>query len=365
MVIRSVSIALALLASICLSMGTARAHDGDAAKEGAVSFYDHVRPIFLAHCYGCHQPAKAQGKLDMTNMQGLLKGGESEDPAIVPGEPDEGTLIAMITPAGDKADMPKGRPPLAADEIALIAEWIRQGAKDDSPKAAVQKFTVDKPPVYNLAPVLTSLDYSPDGALLAVSGYHEVLLHKADGSERVARLVGLSERIESVKFSPDGKRLAVTGGSPGRMGEVQIWDVAQPKLLLSTAVTNDTLYGASWSGDGKLVAFGCGDSTLRAIDAKSGKQVFYQSAHNDWVMDTVFSVDSSHLVSVSRDRSMKLNIVATQRFVDNITSFARPGNVTDDVTLGDGQMDVGANLLLGATLDPGRLFCRLVRRRAR
>ena len=31
----------------------------------------------------------------------------------------------------------------------------------------------------------------------------------------VARLVGMSERIESVAFSPDGAALAVAGGSPG------------------------------------------------------------------------------------------------------------------------------------------------------
>jgi len=37
-------------------------------------------------------------------------------------------------------------------------------------------------------------------ALLAVAGYHEVLLHKADGSGIVGRLVGLSERIQSLAF---------------------------------------------------------------------------------------------------------------------------------------------------------------------
>ncbi|NDB77838.1 MAG: hypothetical protein EB141_19710, partial [Verrucomicrobia bacterium] len=100
-------------------------------------------------------------------------------------------------------------------------------------------------PVYSLPPVITSLDYSPDGKLLAVAGFHEVLLHQANGSGLVARLVGLSERIESVKFSPDGKRLAVAGGLPGRMGEVQIWDVEKRKLALSHSVTYDTLYGAT------------------------------------------------------------------------------------------------------------------------
>jgi WD40 repeat protein len=134
----------------------------------------------------------------------------------------------------------------------------------------------------------------------------------------------LSERIQSLAFSPDGKELAVTGGDPCRFGELQIWDVPRQKLRLSVIVTFDTLYGASWSPDGSKVSFGCADNTLRAVDAKTGKQVLFQGAHSDWVLDTVFSTDASHLVSVSRDMSMKLTEVATQRFVDNITSIT-PG----------------------------------------
>ena len=47
-------------------------------------------------------------------------------------------------------------------------------------------------------------------------------------------------------------------------------------------------------------------------------------SHNDWVLDTVFSADGSHLISVGRDMTAKLTEVATQRFVDNITSIT-PG----------------------------------------
>ena len=42
---------------------------------------------------------------------------------------------------------------------------------------------LDHPPIYQRPPVITSLDFSPDGSLLAVAGFHEVLLWKADGSE--------------------------------------------------------------------------------------------------------------------------------------------------------------------------------------
>ena len=290
-----------------------------------VSYDKQIRPIFQAQCQGCHQPAKAGGGYVMTAFDRLLKGGESDDRAIVPGKPAESHLIEQITPDKDgKAEMPQNKPPLSAGEIELITRWIAQGASDDTPRNAQARYDMDHPPEYTRLPVIPALAFSPDGSLLAVAGFHEVLLWKADGSELVGRLVGLSERVESLAFSPDGKKLAVTGGRPARMGEVQVWDVAKRKLALSVPVTYDTVYGVSWSPDGTKIAFGCADNTVRAIDAKTGEQVLFSGSHNDWALDTVFSADGSHLMSVGRDMAAKLTEVATQRFVDNITSIT-PG----------------------------------------
>ncbi|HEX8201176.1 MAG TPA: c-type cytochrome domain-containing protein, partial [Isosphaeraceae bacterium] len=277
-----------------------------------------------SNCQGCHQAAKAGGGYVMTAYDHLLAGGESGLAAIVPKDPEESYLIEQVTSEDGKAAMPLDRPALAKTDVDLLRRWIAEGAVDDTPAAARQRYDQDHPPVYTRPPVITALDYSPDGQWLAVGGFHEVLLWKADGSERVGRLIGLSERIESVRFSPDGKRLAVTGGLPGRMGEVQVWDVSKRKLLLSVPVTFDTVYGASWSPDGTQIAFGCADNTVRAIDAKSGAQVLYMGSHTDWALDTAFSVDGSHLISVGRDMTTKLTEVATQRFVDNVTSIT-PG----------------------------------------
>ena len=298
------------------------ASEADADVE--VSFFRDVRPIFQAHCQGCHQPAKASGAYVMTSSDALRTSGDSEEPPIVPGEPDDSFLIALITPDDGEASMPQDGPPLSDRQIEIIRQWIAAGAVDDTPASNRARIDAEHPPVYTRPPVITSLDYSPDGKLLAIAGFHETLLHRADGSGLVARLIGMSQRVESVRFSPDGTRLAVTGGSPAQMGEVQIWDVGSQELLLSVPITFDTVYGASWSPDGKLLALGCTDNTVRAIEVDTGKQVLYQGAHSDWVFGTVFSVDGSHLVSVGRDASAKLIEVPHQRFVDNVTSIT-PG----------------------------------------
>ena len=294
------------------------------ADEESVSYYRQIRPIFQSHCQGCHQPAKQSGGYVMTDFKKLLNGGESETAAVMPGKPDESYLLDLITPSDGEAEMPKGKAPLSQPEIDLIRRWIIEGAEDDTPDNAREKYNLDNPPIYSRQPIVTSMDYSPDGRLLAVSGFHEVLLHKADGSGLSARLIGLSARIESISFSPDGQRLAVTGGLPERTGEVQVWDVATHELKLSIPLTHDTVYGASWSPDGTLIAVGCTDSVVRAFNSETGEQVFFNGAHDDWALDTVFSVDGSHLVSVGRDMTTKLYNVPTQRFIDNVTSIT-PG----------------------------------------
>jgi WD40 repeat protein/mono/diheme cytochrome c family protein len=292
---------------------------------GKVSYYRDVRPIFQQHCQGCHQPAKAGGSFVMTDFAGLLKPGDSGNAGVVPGKPEESYLLAQVTPKDGKAEMPQKGDPLKPAQVETIARWIREGAIDDTPASAkVVLIDAEHPPEYRLPPVITSLAYSPDGKWLAVTGYHEILLHDAEHPGRPARLVGLSERVQSIAFSPNGKYLAAAAGDPGRFGEVQVWDVAKRELKLSAPVTYDTVYGVSWSPDGTTLAFGCADNTVRAIDAFSGRQVLQMGTHSDWVLGTAFSRDGQHLVSVSRDMTLKLTEVATQRFVDNVTSIT-PG----------------------------------------
>ncbi len=318
--------ALVVLAYVFAATGSAVSFAADAKPAGdkppaPVSFYRQVRPILQRECAGCHQPSKQGGKLLLTSYEGLKKGGEGGE-GFVAGKPAESTIITMIS--GEKPEMPKNRDPLQPKLVELITRWIAEGAKDDTPARVEETISPEKPPKYANPPVITALAYSPDSKLLAVSGYHEILVHNADGGGLVKRLVGRAQRLEAIRFSPDGKLIGAVGGSPALFGEVQLWNVADSKLAQSITISYDTLFGASFSDDGSKFAFGGADNRARVINVADGKEIMRFDAHSDWVLGTTFSLKLDHLITISRDMSMKLVIVENAQLVDNITSIT-PG----------------------------------------
>lgn len=279
----------------------------------APSFHRDIRPILQKQCSGCHRPGGASSGLDVTTYSAFKTGGK-RGLAFVAGDAEASLtvkyLVATILP-----QMPLGGSALPKDQIDLIREWIIAGAKDDSPALELSQ---SKPAFYTQAPVITALRYSPDGKLLAVAGNGEVLLHRADGSGLVARLPGEAERLLSLAFSLDGKTLVAGGGTPARFGEVQVWDVASAKSLRAMKLTTDTVFGASLAPDGSRIAVGCADNTVHVFDAKSGEEIYKIGNHENWVLSTVFGVNSKRLVSVGRDRAAKLVDAETGRFLENV-----------------------------------------------
>jgi WD40 repeat protein len=299
-------------AGLLFSLSSVKAQDNK-----PVSFFQEIVPIFKRSCTGCHHPGKLKGQLDLTAYETFQKGGK-HGPSFKPGDPKNSTIIEEIS--GPEPSMPKEGDPLSKSEVALIERWIAEGAKNDSP-ANANTFKLSEPPVYKVAPVISALAYSPDGSILAISGYHEVLLHKTDGSGIIARLVGESTRIESLAFSTDGKSLLVGGSAPARFGEIQVWDVAKREMLKSFKVAYDSIYGVSFSPDAERIAFGCADNTARVVAAKDGKELLKFENHSDWVLATAFTVDGKRLLTGSRDRAMKMIDASNGQFIDDINKL--------------------------------------------
>ena len=93
-------------------------------------FLTDVRPVLRDRCMGCHSGDDPPMGLDFTGIATLISDHPEHGRAIVPGEPDQGTLVKTITwDSGYAVRMPPGdREPLTAAEIAAIERWIREGA---------------------------------------------------------------------------------------------------------------------------------------------------------------------------------------------------------------------------------------------
>jgi hypothetical protein len=99
--------------------------------------------VFTPICTVCHAGGSApQGlRLDATNAYALLVGVSStEVPGILrvkPGDPDSSYLIHKLEGhASVGAQMPFGGPPLSAETIAVIRQWILDGAMQSAAAAA-------------------------------------------------------------------------------------------------------------------------------------------------------------------------------------------------------------------------------------
>ncbi len=291
-----------------------------AAAPGAAqpaSYYNEVRPLLQVHCSGCHQPANKLSGLDITTYEGILQGGAKYGSSLAKGAPDNSPLANLISGKLEPR-MPMGGAALAPETVELVTRWIREGADDDTPAEAKAPQAPTEPPRYTQAPTITAMSFSPDGTLLAVGGFKEILVHRADGSAIEARLLGRSDKIHSIDFSEDGTRLVAIGGTPALFGELQVWDLQSRELVRSVAATSDTLFAGDVSPDGKRAVFGAADKTVRMVDLETGEEVFKAGHHEDWVLQSVFGIDGKRIVSISRDRAAKLADAGTGAFLENV-----------------------------------------------
>ena len=98
-----------------------------------VVFAWKIQPLFKTKCLTCHgdDPKKLKGDLDMRSLMGLLKGGESEEPSIVVGEPLKSPLYLAVTRMHEDdwlAMPPKENDKLTVEQVGYIKKWIKAGA---------------------------------------------------------------------------------------------------------------------------------------------------------------------------------------------------------------------------------------------
>lgn len=100
------------------------------AKAGgsAGQFHKEVLPILQKECFRCHGE-KDKGGLKLDSREAALRGGDSEIPSIVPGNPDSSELMVRLRTKDEDLAMPPSGNPLDKAQIATLEAWIREGAK--------------------------------------------------------------------------------------------------------------------------------------------------------------------------------------------------------------------------------------------
>src|SRR5438105_3516121 len=128
----SISVATILCAGLTWTASSADPKtpvDSDhAAKmaKGLDLFKKHVRPVLVQRCVRCHGGKEVESQFDLTEREGLLRGGKA-GPAILVGKSKESLLYQLITHAREP-HMPFESKKLPDDTIASIAAWIDNGA---------------------------------------------------------------------------------------------------------------------------------------------------------------------------------------------------------------------------------------------
>lgn len=129
--------ATAKQASVAAPEKAVTADHAAAMAKGLDLFKKQVRPLLVQRCYKCHGGDTVESKLDLSDRDKLLHGGES-GPALVAGNADASLLYQLVRHAKEPK-MPYGRRKLADNEISVIARWINLGAPYDTPLTPLKK----------------------------------------------------------------------------------------------------------------------------------------------------------------------------------------------------------------------------------
>ena len=277
----------------------------------AVDYVRQIQPLWDEHCTDCHSANDADGDFALDTAAALKKGGKSGD-AIVAGKADDSLLVKFLKGRSGKTGKNQFMPPgkrdhLKPEEIALIKQWINEGAstgepgKTAEPLAGLPKVATKSPtkPIHSAAA-------TTDGKLVALGRYGSVEIVDATAGKATRTITGIDGKVSSIVFSQDSGSLFVAAGVPGVSGVAYQFSVADGKQIRSFQGHTDALYTLALSPDGMTLATGGYDQKIRLWDISTGKEKAILKGHNGCINGLSFRPDGKVLASASADRTVKL-----------------------------------------------------------
>ncbi|RLS85952.1 MAG: hypothetical protein DWI06_00800 [Planctomycetota bacterium] len=149
-----------------------------------------------------------------------------------------------------------------------------------------------------------SVSFSPDGKKIASGSWDKsIKIWDAETAEELQTLTGHTSFVESVSFSPDGKRLLSSSGDLRGNNQIEanhfkMWDLATGKGFAILNNQRIHSYAATFSPDGKKIASGSDDNSIKIWDAETGKEVANLLGPKDeYFVGLYFTEDSNSVIS--------------------------------------------------------------------
>ncbi|MFH1956910.1 MAG: protein kinase [bacterium] len=135
-------------------------------------------------------------------------------------------------------------------------------------------------------------------------------------------LKGHTGWVLSVAFSPDGKYLASGSGD----GTIKLWRVSDGKLIRTFKGHANKVVSVSFSPDGKLIASGSWDCTIKIWHVSKGSLIRTLKGHTGYVNSVSFSPDGKYLASGSEDKTIKIWRTSDGSLIRTVKGHISPVN---------------------------------------
>jgi hypothetical protein len=113
----------------CSDMGDPVAPTGNGGNGGGgVDYASQIQPIFDDRCISCHSGANPIAGLNLSSYTALINSASSNSPVVLPNDAQNSYLVKTLEDRDGAPFMPQGGTQLPASQIALIRQWIDEGA---------------------------------------------------------------------------------------------------------------------------------------------------------------------------------------------------------------------------------------------